>query len=131
MHNAPVYKTSKEIRRENFLKLWKEYRRRCEGVHVTPTQAGFYKTCGFTRGMGAQLWKRYSEIGEKIARKIEVAWDLPQGWMDVEHPEPFEAPTEEIEAARWMLATFWSISPERRRNFLENLKSLGLDLGNT
>lgn len=91
--------TSGEIRHANFLALLEQE----GGV------AAMAKRLGVSESQVSQIRGRMKhsktgeprEIGDKLARKIEAAFDLERGWLDNVHGESPDWPLPSIDPERW------------------------------
>lgn len=77
--------TSYEIRRNNLRKLLERFRSVAE---FNETMGRSRKNPGFTMIKNGQLNRgKPREMGDKLAREIELRLNLPAGWMDTPHTE--------------------------------------------
>lgn len=67
------------VRRENLRKL----------VQLATSQADFAESCGTAPSVISLIVSPNPKrnLGDKLARKIEAARELPHGWLDVSHPD--------------------------------------------
>lgn len=74
---------NKDIRRANLASLLNDHLINYSGS----TKAEFALLCGMVPAQLSQLLgeKSFRNIGDKMARKIESALNLPNGWMDSQH----------------------------------------------
>ena len=68
---------SKDIRHHNLLELLKGYK----------SKRAFADRCGISPGFLSQMCNRTRNIGDAAASDIEVALNLPRGWMDQLHQQ--------------------------------------------
>ena len=67
-----------KIRRTNILQLIENY----------PDRISFAKACGLNKSQLSQITRKDDEavaIGNKVARRVEAANQLPNGWLDIKH----------------------------------------------
>lgn len=85
--------------------------------HFAGSRAQLSLRLGMARTQVSQLFSKYRNIGDAVARRLEATCSLPVGWMDVEHPA--DADEEEV------LDIFRSLrTSEDRQRAVNILKSL-------
>ena len=75
-------KTIREIRRENLIRL----------VHSYKSQRQFAQSVGLVPSHASQLLSGKREMGEEVARRIEEALGMPDGFMSLEPGTPLSMP---------------------------------------
>lgn len=68
---------NKEIRKSNLENLIDEHLK-----NAGSTKASFAELCGISPAQLSQMLKGVRNVGDRMARKIESAMNLPNGWMD-------------------------------------------------
>ena len=71
--------------------------------------------------------KKSRPISDKVARQIEVACDVPLGWLDTESPEP-AGPTPAEEAFIALARARWRKANAKEKRALMRLMKAGEDL---
>lgn len=89
--------------------------------HLCGPERGGQRALADKLGMGeaqmSQLLGKHKNIGARLARRIESALSLPEGWMDVEHNDLTD---EAVAFAR----QFQKLTPSQRKALQDLLKSL-------
>ncbi|WP_175795941.1 hypothetical protein [Burkholderia anthina] len=81
----------KQIRRENFLFLFEQFKERVRQTLPSEPDRGMLKRFAEQLGISDKFVSHINTgrkpIGDKSAQKIEAAMGLPRGWMDEAHSE--------------------------------------------
>lgn len=72
-------RTVTETRRANLDVLLRE--------HFAGSRAQMSIRLGISRSQISQLFSKYRNVGDAIARRLETVCGLPLGWMDVDHAQ--------------------------------------------
>lgn len=115
--------TVTEARMENFRVLFKKFR----DDRATEPDKGMLKAFSDLVGVSDRYLSHIKNgrraIGHSLARKIEEAFKLPEGWMDRLHADTEPKGTSERDFIEVMLALFRASPDSARRMMIEAVKA--------
>ena len=123
--------TVTEARMANFLDLYRKFR---EGRATEPDKGmlkAFAELVGVSDRYLSHVKCGRRAIGHALARKLEEAFKLPEGWLDRLHPETEPTGATEREFIEVMMALFRASPDSARRMMIEALKARLGAVGNT